>query len=166
MALLLFGVMENISNQSRRLPQRQPGMAVQDKKPVSESEYLLESFNALRTDVHSQLAALSKQVSEISIYVVERKVLEKALDLSAEMKALAAEMRAFEKRFLALERLHDLPVRLDTMNGRIDALETARKTDAAVHSGKKSVGDRVIAITAYAGALLGIILAIKEIWGK
>jgi hypothetical protein len=162
-----------MEKETRELPQSQRGFEVQDRKPVSESEYLLASFNALRTDVQNQLAALSKQVSEISIYVVERKATEKAVDIAAEIKSLVAETRAIDKRFMALERLHELPARLDATNARIDkeseriqALETARKTDAATSTGKKSMADKAVAFTAYVAAILGIVHMIIDFWGK
>jgi hypothetical protein len=146
-------------------------MEVQQKQPVDPVQFLLESFNGLREDVDNKLDGLTKQVHEISIYVAERRVLEKAVDLSADLKALTAEIRAQDKRFVPLERLLDLPAKLEAINARIEkeasrtqALETARETDKATNTGKKSIFDKTAGLTAYIALLLGIVTTLITIY--
>lgn len=51
-------------------------------------QFLLESFNGLRADMDDKLDGLAKEVRHISDYVTEAKAIEKARDLSAEIKEL------------------------------------------------------------------------------
>ncbi len=146
-------------------------MVVQEKKPVDPVQFLLESFNDLRGEMNNKLDGLDKQVHEISIYVAERKALEKAVDLSSDIKALTLEIRAQDKRFVPLERLLELPERLEAINARIEkesqrtqALETAREADKAANTGKKNIIERTAGITSYIALLLGIVVTLITIY--
>jgi hypothetical protein len=116
---------------------------------VNELHAVRELVVLLREDVkgvNARFGELSKQVGELSTYVIQTQAREQAHNLPTKIDGLGS--------------------RIEAQNLRIQALENARATDQAMYAGQLKVARWVAAVASFVSLILGIWLAVKALSGK